>query len=230
MRNAVTFVETFCTTHELKREPDSDSPGGGADANHAIRLGLIREERVLVRGRRTRYVLVASIVLAAAVGAAPAGAATTLPSAPRTPTAAPGNARATISWVKPLYDRGLPITSYLVTGKNVATGALTTPVTSTSTSVTVTGLQNGTTYGFKIAARNSTGTGPTSVQVNVKAGLPAVVPSVTAALEGMSARVSWSAPAANAAPINGYRVTPYRDGKAAAAKMFASTATQQTMT
>jgi parallel beta-helix repeat protein len=182
-----------------------------------------------VRARRG-YLIVAAMVLASAVVAAPASAATTLPSAPRTPKATTGNARATISWVKPLYDRGLAITSYLVTGKNVATGAATTPVSSTSTSVTITGLQNGKTYGFKIAARNSTGTGPTTAQVNVKVGLPAVVASATAAGDITGVRVSWSAPAANAAPIIGYRVTPYRNGKASTAKYFASTATQQTMT
>jgi hypothetical protein len=173
--------------------------------------------------------VVIAVVVGTLFGATRSDAASTTPSVPRSTAVAPGNARATVSWLKPLFDRGFPITSYVVTGKVNETGATLPTVTTTSLTATVTGLTNGKAYTFKVAARNSQGTGTASAGFSVKVGLPGQVAAASATLATSSARVSWSAPASNGGAISGYRVTKYRDGKADGSKTFSSTATAQTI-
>jgi Fibronectin type III domain/Galactose oxidase, central domain len=81
------------------------------------------------------------------------------PGKPAPPVAHPGSHKAMVTWSAPATDGGSPITGYTVTSsptaKTCTTGA-------TVTSCTVTGLMNGTTYTFRVRARNVNGTGPTS--------------------------------------------------------------------
>jgi large repetitive protein len=60
-----------------------------------------------------------------------------------------------------------------------------------------------------------------------KPGTPAA-PTATAGIT--SAKVTWTAPAANGSPVTGYVVTPYLNGTAQAAQTFSNTATTQTLT
>jgi hypothetical protein len=157
-------------------------------------------------------------------------AATTVPSAPRTVKATNGNARVTLSWLKPLYDRGFPITSYIVSGRIPATGATIPTVTTTTLSASVTGLKNGTTYSFTVAARNSQGIGPSSAGVGIKVGQPGQVSAVTATVDFTSARLTWPAPASNGAAITQYQVKLFQNGVADGSQIFKSAATTQTVT
>jgi hypothetical protein len=119
-----------------------------------------------------------------AVGTGPASApsngvtpsAPTAPAAPTEVSATPGNAGATVTW-KASAANGSPITEYTITPyvNGVAQPATTITGAPPATSATVTGLTNGTTYTFTVAATNAVGTGPAS------AASAAVTPTATTA-------------------------------------------------
>jgi phospholipase C len=85
-----------------------------------------------------------------------------LPFAPRTPTARSGRASVIVHWQAPISDGGSPVTGYLVTPY---TGGIALPAQlrgATVTAESVTGLTNGQSYRFTVAAINAVGTGPPS--------------------------------------------------------------------
>ena len=84
------------------------------------------------------------------------------PGAPTSLMAAAGNALVVLSWTAPAYNGGSAITDYAVqfSSNSGATWTTFADGTSTATTATVTGLTNGTTYVFRVAAVNSVGTGP----------------------------------------------------------------------
>jgi hypothetical protein len=137
------------------------------------------------------------------------------PGPPGPPTiirnAIPGDHEATASWTAPAWDGTSPITGYIVT-PYVGYWAL-PPVTydSTATTQTITGLTNGTTYRFKVAAINALGAGPTSkVTKPVTVGTPTAPAIGTATAGNGLATVSWAPPASdNDSPIIVYVVTAY---------------------
>jgi hypothetical protein len=88
------------------------------------------------------------------------------PGAPTIGTALAGDALATVSWTAPVSDGGLPITGYTVTPYVGATALPARTFDSTATTQVITGLTNGTTYTFKVAATNGVGTGPQSAASN----------------------------------------------------------------
>ena len=81
-----------------------------------------------------------------------------VPVAPGAPTPTAGNASVSLSWTAPSAN-GSAITDYKIYYSTSASGTYTlfSDTVSTTTSVTVTGLTNGTAYFFKIAAVNSVG-------------------------------------------------------------------------
>jgi len=91
-----------------------------------------------------------------AASATPA-AAITKPGPPAGLTATPGHGRVTLSWTAPGSDGGAGISGYLIYQGTSPGGEAATPVNGSpvsATSYTVTGLANGTTYYFKVAAVN----------------------------------------------------------------------------
>ena len=85
----------------------------------------------------------------------------TRPSAPIAPTVFAGNGQVTVSWVAPT-NTGSAITGYNVTKSTTSGGTYSNATGCTALDVvltcTATGLTNGTTYYFKVAATNSSGT------------------------------------------------------------------------
>jgi Ca2+-binding RTX toxin-like protein len=97
------------------------------------------------------------------------GEAAVAPGAPTGVIATAGNASATVSWTAPANDGGSPITSYIVTASPGSATA-----TTTGLSLTISGLVNGTSYTFRVAAVNEVGTGLLSVPSNPVT--PALIP------------------------------------------------------
>jgi fibronectin type 3 domain-containing protein len=109
--------------------------------------------------------------------------------APPTPTgvsAAAGNASVTIAW-----NASSGATSYVVKKKQ-NTGAYVTAGTPTSSPYVASGLTNGVTYYFKVAAVNGTGTSADSAEVSAVPTMPAPT-GLAAALSGTQATLTWNA-------------------------------------
>ncbi len=83
------------------------------------------------------------------------------PSEPVSLYAQPANGQVALSWTVPTTDNGSSITDYIVEYRAVGTAAWSTFAdgTSTSTSATVTGLTNATSYNFRVYAVNGNGNG-----------------------------------------------------------------------
>jgi hypothetical protein len=145
--------------------------------------------------------------------------ATTVPAAPTIGSATFGNASATVRWTAPSNDGGSAITGYLVRvvdSAGVQVGAL-RPAAATATSLVVSGLTNGSSYQFQVAATNAVGTGPNSALSAVV--IPATVPGAPvigtaasgAAGGAVTATANWNAPTSNGgSAITGYVVRALR--------------------
>ncbi|MCL2067521.1 MAG: fibronectin type III domain-containing protein, partial [Treponema sp.] len=122
----------------------------------------------------------------------------TIPSAPIGFTATPGNVQVTLSWTTP-SDGGSTITKYQYsygTTSGYSTSWEDIPGSgSGTTSYTVSGLTNGTSYAFEVRAVNSNGNGTTSGQ---QTATPATIPSAPtgfAAVPGNSqVTLTWTTP------------------------------------
>lgn len=142
-----------------------------------------------------------------------------LPGTPTGVTATPGIGQATVSWTAPVITGEGPITGYRITP--YLNGVAQAPVDTTGTGVsrTVTGLQHGGTYTFRVAAKNATGIGAESAASSAitLADVPGTVATPQVSAGTRAATVSWTAPATGGSPITGYVITPYRNGTAQAA-------------
>lgn len=142
--------------------------------------------------------------------------AATVPASPMAPTGVrAGSGAITLRWSAPA-NGGAPISGYTVEATPQSGGATRTcTATGGSTSCTVTGLANLSSYTFRVRATNGIGDGPfsPSSQALVPAGAPASAPGAPAALTVESAEngaftVAWDAPIANGgSSITGYIVT-----------------------
>ena len=92
-----------------------------------------------------------------------AGRSATAPGAPTNARATAGDAQATVTWQAPKKNGGSAILSYRVVS---TPGSVATTVNAPSLSATVTGLTNGTSYTFKVYARNAIGEGVASSASN----------------------------------------------------------------
>ena len=106
------------------------------------------------------------------------GTVASSPGAPGQPTASPGDGTATISWPA-ADDRGSPITGYTAT---TGTQTCTTP----TTSCTLTGLTNGTSYSVTVTATNALGTGPASAATTVTPTAPVPTKRTKALVKAVS--------------------------------------------
>ncbi|RYD88772.1 MAG: hypothetical protein EOP50_18565, partial [Sphingobacteriales bacterium] len=122
----------------------------------------------------------------------PASTAPALPVAPTSLTATAGNAKVTLNW-----NTVVGATSYKVFRGTTSNGQSTTPIASgvTTNNYVDTTVTNGTTYYYKVAAVNVTGTGPNSNQASATPQVPAPsAPLGLTALGGHSqVTLNWSA-------------------------------------
>lgn len=167
------------------------------------------------RAIRTYLAVGALAVAPVAIAASPAGATSHIapPGAPTSVSATSNaNSSAVVSWHAPTSTGGAAISSYSIryssnggrTWKSVASPGATLHFT-------VTGLSNGTSYVFGVAAKNAGGTGAYSA--NSSSATPATVPSAPTKTRAVSAQdsmssVSWTASSVTGgAAITGYTVT-----------------------
>jgi subtilisin family serine protease len=150
-------------------------------------------------------------------GNSPASATSTLttlttpPSRPAAPTASNITATsATVSWTAPTSNGGAAIERYLLEYRPSTTTAWqTVTVTAPTTTTTLTGLKNNTTYVFRVTAQNNAGNSPASATSTSKTltGIPSAARSVLVSSTGTTASVSWTAPlATNGTAVTGYLV------------------------
>jgi len=101
-----------------------------------------------------------------------------VPGAPIIGTASAGNASAVVRWTAPV-DSGGAITGYSVRVVDLATGlqvGTLRPAAAGTTSLSVTGLTNGTQYAFQVLATNAVGPGPYSAMSNTATPLVVTAP------------------------------------------------------
>lgn len=137
----------------------------------------------------------------------------TVPAQPAAPTGTAGPGQVALSWTAP-GNGGSPITGYRLTPyrNGVAQPAVDVGAV---TSYTFTGLINGASYRFTVAARNAQGLGSASTQSTqvVPAGPPGAPTNVRAAPGAQSATVTWTAPASNGgSALTGYSVKLIANG------------------
>jgi titin len=155
-----------------------------------------------------------------------------VPTAATAVAGTPGDGQVDLTWSAPTSDGGADILGYVVVPSVGGTAQTPSTFPSTSTTETITGLENGTTYTFTVAALNRVGAGPASAPSG--AITPATVPTapqaVTASAGGGQAVVSWVAPTDDGgAAVTGYVVTPFVGSTAQPAISFPSTSTTETV-
>jgi titin len=128
------------------------------------------------------------------------------PSAPTGVTATAGSDSALVSWTAPTATGGSAVSGYTVTAVGDSGNET---CTSASTSCTVPGLTNGTSYTFTVTATNSVGTGPASAPSSavVPTGSPDAPTGVTASPGAGQATVSWNPAGPEGSTVSGYTVT-----------------------
>jgi hypothetical protein len=140
--------------------------------------------------------------------------AVTIPRLPTNLTVTRGNTSASLTWTAPANNGDLAI-SYYTIQYSVNGGSSWTDFSNTvNTNITVTGLTNGTSYVFRVAAINSVNIGTTINTTNYNFSntdpvIPATIPglpTITAVTRGNSeVNLTWTAPASN----GGSAITDY---------------------
>jgi len=157
------------------------------------------------------------------------------PGAPTGVTGAPLDRAAALSWTAPASDGGSPIVGYRVTPYVGTTAQAPISTGSTAVTFTVTGLTNGTTYTFTVAALNASGAGADSAASAPVTPAPPTVPGTPTGLTGAprdsGVALTWTAPASDGgSPITSYRITPYIGATAQTPVSTGSAATGFTVT
>jgi predicted phage tail protein len=131
----------------------------------------------------------------------------TVPSAPQSPAAAPGNTSVQVTWTKPASNGGAAIDTYAVQRLD-GTWSTVAQVSATTFASTVSGLTNGTSYSFRVRAHNVAGWGAPSATVSaVPRTVPSAPRSPAVTTGDGSATVSWLAPSSSGgSAIDEYQV------------------------
>ena len=141
-----------------------------------------------------------------------------VPGPPTSVATTSSNAEATVTWSAPTANGGTAVTGYSVAWTSNVSQGMTSGsanVAASATSYRLTGLLNGATYTFTVAATNAAGTGTASASVAAmpytRAGAPANL--TAAALPGGQVHLNWAPPGdSGGATVTGYRIERRADG------------------
>ena len=167
----------------------------------------------MITRMRSHAALAALAVVSATLVGLPAqhvdAAAThAVPPPPANVSAISGNGSAIVTWSDPTGG-AVPVTAYIVTPYRGNKADRPRLFSAKGRNATVTGLPNGASFRFKVAAKNAIGSGPQSAGSNVVTvgtpGLPTGVRATT--LSPQSMRISFAVPPDNGAVIVRYAVT-----------------------
>jgi len=131
-----------------------------------------------------------------------------VPTAPLGLTAVPGNAQTGLSWNTPSNDGGSAITNYTMYRGTSPGGETFLKELGNVLAHTDTGLLNGQTYCYQVAAKNSVGEGPRSTEVcATPATFPEPPTGLTATAGDAQVTLAWSAPANDGgSPVINYTI------------------------
>jgi hypothetical protein len=111
-----------------------------------------------------------------------------------------------LTWSAGASNGGATVTEYRIS-KAVQGGTFSVLASTANTHYDVTSLTSGTTYEFKVEARNEYGYSAYSNTLSLLAAyIPAVPTSVTTEIDGSSVKVQWSLSTTNGSPITAYKV------------------------
>ncbi|WP_419919142.1 fibronectin type III domain-containing protein [Candidatus Poriferisocius sp.] len=156
------------------------------------------------------------------------------PGAPTNIVTTPGNQQITITWAI-AASNGAPITAYTVARKPNTTACPTTldntwtQQTTTATTLTITGLTNGTIQRLCLRATNSQGNGPWATAIATPSAAPGAPTNIVTTPGNQQATITWAAAPDNGAPITAYTVAR-KPNTTACPTTLDNTWTQQTTT
>jgi large repetitive protein len=137
------------------------------------------------------------------------------PGAPTNLSGTSGSTSVALTWIAPANDGGSPITDYVISfsSNGGTTWRAFVDGVSTSTSTTVTGLTNGTSYIFRVAALTSAGSGANSASsISITpATYPGIPTNITATPGNGQMSLAWNAPANGGSPVIDYIAYYYTD-------------------
>ncbi len=153
----------------------------------------------------TSYIFRVAAINAAGTGAYSASSASLTPrqspSAPSQVNATSGNSKVDLIWSTPTNNGGSPITDYVVQYSTNGTSWTTfNDGVSTGTITSVTGLTNGTSYFFRVAAVNAAGTGglrASTPQSLIPATTPGSPSNISGSIGNSQVSLTWTAPSVN---------------------------------
>ncbi|MBU6240488.1 MAG: fibronectin type III domain-containing protein, partial [Acidobacteria bacterium] len=149
-------------------------------------------------------------------GSLAAATPATVATAPTNLAIATGDGFVSLSWLAPVSNGGLPTTHYVVEQWNAGTstwdqicGVTGEPSCTAALTRVVTGLTNGVTHDFRVAAVNARGTGAYATQSAAASigAVPGIPTGLTATSGNGQVALAWSAPASlGGSPIVGYKI------------------------
>ena len=182
---------------------------------------------IVINGLSTGSTYVFRVAAKNPLGAGPASAisnAVIVIAAPTPPTgvvAKAGDKVVNLSWTAPVTSNGSPITDYVIEFRKAteATWTVYADSVSAATTATVANLGNGTSYAFRVTAKNGAGLSTPSAESTIvtPSGPPAPPTGVTGLPSRGTVTLKWTAPAdTGGRPITSY-VVQYRVNRAGSA-------------
>jgi hypothetical protein len=206
------------------------------DAAHIVTMNSGSAGSAFVGGLTNgqQYTFTVAAINAKGLGLQSLHTAPVIAGAPGPPTsiiAVPGNGAAGLLW-QAANGNGSTVDAYVVRAYEGLFLAKQVLVPASSSSAILSGLSNGTTYTFNVAAANNNGLGPNSMMTEgITVGAPRDPTGVTATAGVRQATVQWKAPSIdNGSPITGYAVTPILDSAPQPPQVFPRNATTETVT